>query len=1535
MKFLKKLHNIYLLLFVVLNFALSQIPQNDIIEISENHPLSFHLTNVTDNNKYFKFTLTKIEKDQDLAILALPLDFKSDPDLFISRSETHPSLRSSEERCILWGYDICFIPKNQLVLNSIFYVAVHCDLECKFSIEIKYSEEKLLKFGVKNSFFFLQNDNIVFKVNIPNILSMKHFSIFLEIDKYLYETEQDVKMYVNQGDEPPTTSNTLPVFMTEYGHIYSTFEERKDFCRNCNYTILVTAKKNTMIYITIKDTSGRIDINLGETYFDAMTIGYNLTYVLDAKKNNISMFDNKLNETLFFSLLTTQGNPDLFINCDILPENLNQYRWRSTTYGMESIMISADEFQEDFKSNQCNIIYITVYATSCAAYGLKVNSFTNNYLPITPGMMETGYIRKKENMNYFLLLQSNKNLNITISLHASQGDPDLFFRECKSDDSDECFFDISSFNNNKNEYKTVSSQNIGDDIIHFNHEGKNCYALKFNEKEIFCYYLITVSGGKGVLEDTEFRLLISIDRNQVNLREQNPIKNFLNVGEFAYYKFTLLDTTDITSVNFQVTPIYGAPELFSSRSIEYPGFGRFERVACFCMNLINYDYFNTPDKNLKATYFISVYAISATMYTLNVILERNTTDLEHVIRLFNSVPQKTNLKNDEEIAFYEFSVEKNSDYMLDLIITPIKGIFNIYVLLVNESKSELMPSATVYNWTTKSNHLMVNRKWKGEAFKDLYRVGVVPISDNISYDYYQWNIVFSTSDKIINLIPGHRYSTENLRVNKSLSFKFEVYETDVSVHITLQSMFDQAIFDISSSSKAFNSSNLNYSFIYIDQSTIKQECQNKKICYFYAFLATKSKENIDASLLLVKNLDKENELILLDYDNNFDLPLPKQNHGINFYFYPSYSNQSMINILSFDGILETAYSVIDTSKFPMRSDWKIPEFKTVENIKKDSQSSSYSYNKKFEKKEFGFCVPNCVVIFSVKTLLKVHESTIFSINLGTMISELRNGIAIIDNVRSKQMNYYVFKNKINTTTLKIMVSPLSNGNPLLYINFENGVPCNESYHWISVERKDDSYMIDFENNKKFFINYNNSMIGKYYIGVSSNSNLNYQISISSNLLFAMLMRGIPSGNMIVEKKERKSFIYKKKSFTNDCKLFIYEYFGFGEIFVKLITKDKVPEDNQPNANNYDYKYDTNDRTIVLFDKEKNKECFGNECLIIISFQAIEKSKLSLVINDMNSIYLKYGLNFVDHFDIKTDLYKYYYILTQDFSDVFLQCTILSGKIEIAISLLPEEEKEEFKYNQFLSYSESDTNNNLILIPNFFNQGKHTIQIKIKGSYSNTNQVSYMLRPETRTGKSYLQENMLVQGVLEHLNQTNIYNFETGFYSNDMKLGFYLEEDQIVDYNQTLAFKFYVKGNLNAELKEINDLMTWYSNFNNIIFNLPHLNDTAYHFTVSLKNQTKKIKYSLILSKGSIYRLPKFSQFSNSLLKDEADTFQILSDQPGLLIFHISNCFGSININGSSTLAHLKEKNYDATFKYLSECNHTLYFNIYIFYIILD
>lgn len=1519
MKLTKIFPNIYLIFFLVA-FTLSQIPQIDITEIQENHPLSFHLVNRTDNNKYFKFFIKKIEKDQDLAILALPLDFKSDPDLYISRSDTHPSVSSFEERCILWGYDICFIPKNQLALNTIFYVAVHCDSECRFSIEVKYSEEKNLKFGVKNSYFFPQNDNIVFKVNIPNILTMKHFSIFLEIDKYLYETEQDVRMYVNQGNDPPTTSETLPVFMTEYGHIYSTFEERRDFCRNCNYTILVTAKKNTMIYITIKDTSGKIDINLGETYFDAMTIGYNLTYVLDAKNNNISMVEDKINETLFFSLLTTQGNPDLFINCDILPENLIQYRWRSTTYGMESIIISAEEFQEDFKPSQCNIIYITVYATSCAAYGLKVNSFSNNYLPITPGMMETGYIRKKENMNYFLLLQSNKNLNITISLHASQGDPDLFFRECKSDDTEECFFDISALDNKKNEYKMVSSQNIGDDIIHFDHEGKNCYVRKFKENEIFCYYLITVSGGKGVLDDTEFRLLVSIDRNQVNLREQNPVKNFLNVGEFAYYKFSLLDITDIKSVNFQVTPIYGAPELFSSRSIEYPGFGRFERVACFCMNLITYDYLNTPDKNLKTTYFISVYAISATMYTLNVILERNTTDLEHVIRLFNSVPQKTNLKNEEEIAFYEFVVEKNSDYMLDLILTPIKGIFNIFVLVLNETNSELIPSETVYNWTTRSNHLMVSREWKGKFLKDLYRVGVVPISDNISYDYYQWNIVFSTSDKIINLIPGHRYSTETLRVNKSVSFKFEVYQTDVSVHITLQSMFDQALFDISSSSKTFNSSNLNYSFIYINESTIKQECKNKKICSFYAFLSTKSKENIDASLLLVKNLDKDNELVLLDYDNNFELPLPKQNSVINFYFYPSYSNLSMINILSFDGVLETAYSIIDTSQYPMRTDWKIPEFKDVEIIKKDSQISSYSYNKKFEKNEFEFCLPNCVVIFSVKTLLKVHEQTIFSINLGTLIAELRNGIAVIDTVRSRQMNYYVFKNKNNVTTLKIMISSLSNGNPLLYINFENGVPCNESYHWASVNRKDDSYLIDFDNNKIFFKNFNNSMIGKFYIGVSSDSNLNYQISISSNLLFATLMRGIPSGNMIIEKNKWKSFIYKKKSFSNDCKLFIYEYFGFGDIFVKLITKDKIPEENQPNENNYDYKYDTTDRTIILFDKEKNRECFGNECLIIIGFKAIEKSKLSFVINNMDSIYLKYGLNFVDHFNMKTDFYKYYYILTQDFSDVFLQCTILSGKIEITISLLPEQEKEEFKYNQLLSYSESDTNNNLILIPNFFNQGKHTIQIKIKGINSNTNEISYMLRPETKTGKSYLQENMLVQGVLEHLNQTNIYTFETGYNSNDMKLGLYFDDDQNMYYNQGLVFKFYVKDNLNAELKEINDLMTWYSNFNNFIFNLPHLNDTTYHFAVTLKNQTKKVKYSLILSKGSIYRLPKFSQFSNSLLNNEVDTFQILSDQPGLLIFHISNCFGLININGSSTLAHLREKNYDATFKYLSECN---------------
>jgi len=145
------------------------------------------------------------------------------------------------------------------------------------------------------------------------------------------------------------------------------------------------------------------------------------------------------------------------------------------------------------------------------------------------------------------------------------------------------------------------------------------------------------------------------------LKEGIPVRDSVRVGEYRYYVFNLYRTTNITSIFFQVTPINGDPDLFISRDIQTPGFQGFEKAACFCVNLIEYmstELFTEKDSR-NNTFYIATYGLTNADYTINVIIERNSTDdngeiiLEKPTQLFNHLPQKSVFKDTESMAFFD------------------------------------------------------------------------------------------------------------------------------------------------------------------------------------------------------------------------------------------------------------------------------------------------------------------------------------------------------------------------------------------------------------------------------------------------------------------------------------------------------------------------------------------------------------------------------------------------------------------------------------------------------------------------------------------------------------------------------------------------------------------------------------------------------------------------------------------------------------------------------------------------------------------
>ena len=107
------------------------------------------------------------------------------------------------------------------------------------------------------------------------------------------------------------------------------------------------------------------------------------------------------------------------------------------------------------------------------------------------------------------------------------------------------------------------------------------------------------------------------------LKENHPIKSTLTVHDYDYYMYTVIPDPDILTLYFQLTPLTGDPDLFAARTMKEPGFANgWEKAACFCVNLLSFTYSEIQAVPQYNTIYLSVFGLSSTTYTINVLIER-------------------------------------------------------------------------------------------------------------------------------------------------------------------------------------------------------------------------------------------------------------------------------------------------------------------------------------------------------------------------------------------------------------------------------------------------------------------------------------------------------------------------------------------------------------------------------------------------------------------------------------------------------------------------------------------------------------------------------------------------------------------------------------------------------------------------------------------------------------------------------------------------------------------------------------------------
>ncbi|EAR82676.2 transmembrane protein, putative (macronuclear) [Tetrahymena thermophila SB210] len=1003
LKFQKLIYISFILLAVLAQSTLCGEPfdtdekVHQILELNKEKQYFFNGTRFN-QTIYLKYTFEgDFDIENDLLLIARPNDFKSDPDVFVSRTIQFPTPDNADYRCWHSGLEICYIAPNWLqgakeIYITLFSYQPHCNFT--FEARLQHRTEQIIQWN-QDTVLFLgapgethQQSQQVVKIYVPPDESIEHFTFSAIVDPVSRQNlTEAIKLYVMFGNETPSNSRSLwGIYSSSYGETFTSFKYQPTFRTGINYTMLIIGQTNTTVNLLCrKDTNEpvKLKFNLNsdkqKTLYDAIPVGRYLIYELDTGVMHRDANTNKIDQTLLINLLVQQGNPDMYIDCDqpLSLNSLDQAKWVSDSNGEESLIISAQEFQKYQK--QCNKLYILVYARVCAAFALEFSirdQFRDEdiILSIYPSISENGYIEDNQIVNYLLQMDKYTQETVQVSLFAKNGNPDLYIKKCK--DTKSCRATRKELENinqdNKSDFIGLSKE-LGNDFITFQHSVANCE----NSNSIYCQYLITVFSNPALqnnspTQEIHYSLLVQYQSKSVQLLENNPLYQQIGLEQFNYYSYSLVSLEGIKKVYFQVTPISGIMELLVSRYHTKPNFRETERIACFCSNVISYSVEELLQQNQQSiNFYMSVYGFSNSIYTISVYIERfqkdengnndpNSSLISMVLK--NDIPQKYVFDPTNSYVYFDI-FETDSDPVVS--INPLKGEFHIdaWPLLSSNQQNYTLPDdnsgETVYKTQYNSLILHVKNVQQKSQFKG-FRVRIQKLTNR---DQAQFTIEYSNQSQITTLYENYPIQTY-IKPDETKFFKFAVTYDDYVVAVAYTSAHTGLFMEISGDKVHQNDSSVTYQTNSMSESSIQifypfnQECTQKveqnNECFLYGSIQmseqaqqkyTQEMYSLPTEIYLIrfnKQLKTQNLNLKDGSINYYPLPVDETKdtefYTFNFYVNPNNFDQDIQVITTLEhGNLNVKYVILDTSNPNMSkpSSWQ-KSFPTLSEVEQRS-----------------------------------------------------------------------------------------------------------------------------------------------------------------------------------------------------------------------------------------------------------------------------------------------------------------------------------------------------------------------------------------------------------------------------------------------------------------------------------------------------------------------------------------------------------------------------------------------------------------------
>jgi len=620
---------------------------------------------------YSQFLLIEARRNVDQDLLD---NVFSDPNLYISTVDQHPSPSSSTWSSSRFGDEIISIDQKYVKSGAFFYMSVYCEFKCNFILDAKLYTNYELKEDKVYTLSMIPDDvmKITFKsktkfeklkVNCVSYV-MKPFQVFL-------------------AKSSPSSSNSLPskpIFLN--GYYFTLKKGDPEYATNQVYEVLIENKEfkqDLLFWINYDDDDTEIS-ELSPLFGSASQDSANCySFNIDSQHRDKNII---ISTTLF------NGNGYIKIGGWEKVKEMKVKTIDQDTYPIisdKSILLTKKNFDHYGKATGSNKLHFCFIATEETSYEVKVYYTEHseiaqklNYL--LPGVgsddMLPGKTITKYKLYYFM-----HSKDIKIDLKIKNGSPKLYLYYS---------FDENSYVNRTELDRMIKSK----DITTGTRETYQKYSIKINSIDNVCYTIPSKAGRDcqmfAVVEcstdkDCLYEMFFDHIGNVINMKPKVVYSNVITEREVDTYQIQIVDN-EIENFAVILTQNTGTSKLKLSKFTNDQGVVNMENKEKYnknyMPNVIEIKAADFPTKSIKGKFLFEVIGYSFSSYSIYFYTfdDSSSSRLDHKtisMPLIKGNIIKDYIKDNHNIKVYSYDNSNVGSKKTDLFIY-FEGSGNIY-----------------------------------------------------------------------------------------------------------------------------------------------------------------------------------------------------------------------------------------------------------------------------------------------------------------------------------------------------------------------------------------------------------------------------------------------------------------------------------------------------------------------------------------------------------------------------------------------------------------------------------------------------------------------------------------------------------------------------------------------------------------------------------------------------------------------------------------------------------------------------------------